>query len=51
MQKKSSFPFLKWYYEVEPGLVVPKRSLSDSGTIEASLIGMIDEQPINEDFQ
>ena len=49
--KKSSFPFLKWYYEVEPGLVVPKRSLNGSGVIGASLIGMIDEQPISEDFQ
>ncbi|WP_104023965.1 PAAR-like domain-containing protein [Vibrio hyugaensis] len=38
---------LKWCYEPEPSLVVPKRKLTSSGDIDGLMIGMIDERPNN----
>ncbi|MHC6528913.1 PAAR-like domain-containing protein [Vibrio proteolyticus] len=40
---------LKWCYEPEPSLVVPKRKLTSSGDIDGLMIGMIDERPNNND--
>ena len=36
---------LKWCYEPEPALVVPKRMLTSSGSIDGHMIGMLDERP------
>ncbi|MEF1329361.1 PAAR-like domain-containing protein [Vibrio sp. M260121] len=38
---------LKWCYEPEPSLVVPKRKLTSSGDIDGLMMGMIDERPNN----
>ncbi|MBU2898632.1 PAAR-like domain-containing protein [Vibrio hepatarius] len=40
-----SLPTLKWCYEPEPALVVPKRMLTSSGSIDGHMIGMLDERP------
>ncbi|WP_260260381.1 PAAR-like domain-containing protein [Vibrio intestinalis] len=44
-----SLPVLKWCYEPEPSLLVPKRKLTSSGDIDGLMIGMIDERPNNTD--
>ncbi|EFP98261.1 toxin VasX [Vibrio caribbeanicus] len=36
---------LKWCYEPEPSLVVPKRILTSSGDIDGHMIGMINDKP------
>lgn len=38
-------PTLKWCYEPEPALVVPKRMLTSSGSIDGHMIGMLNERP------
>ncbi|CAM3666374.1 PAAR-like domain-containing protein [Vibrio aquimaris] len=40
-----SLPTLKWCYEPAPALVVPKRMLTSSGSIDGHMIGMLDERP------